>query len=299
MTGENRKPSNLLLRFLIGIPIGAIAVAIFAFGNYTLLALLFVGSWLALREFWRLTGIDHPGKFFILARLGELATFILLYLAWVNPSGSLDIMLAIFLPVFFIAQLVAKARGAQNFIKEVGMVTLGVLYVGGFLSFVFRLRNLQIYLQDIDAIQFSTGFFKDPDMIHFTIFPVLASWCCDTAAFFSGKYFGRTQLAPTISPKKTVAGLIGGMVGSAAGVSAYAWLIGLVGQIQIYELMAFGALAAAFSQLGDLTVSAIKREAQRKDTGSLLGAHGGMLDRIDGFLFSLPATYIFLLLVLG
>jgi phosphatidate cytidylyltransferase len=298
LTQESRKPSNLFLRFLIGIPVGAVVVAIFAFGNYTLLALVFVGSWFTLREFWRLTGVDHPGEFFILARLGELATLILLYLAWANQSGSLTIMLAIFLPVFFIAQLVAKARGAENFIREVGMVTLGVLYVGGFLSFIFRLRNLQLDLQDIGVLEFSTRFFHAPDMIHFTILPVLASWCCDTAAFFSGKYFGQMQLAPTISPKKTVAGLIGGMVGSAAGITAYAWLIGLIGEIQLYELIAFGVLAAAFSQLGDLTVSAIKREAHRKDAGSLLGAHGGMLDRIDGFLFALPATYIFLLLVL-
>lgn len=299
MAAENRKPSNLLLRFLIGIPVGGIAVGIFAFGNYTLLLLALVGSWFTLREFWRLTGVDHPGEFFILARLGELATLILLYLSWANPSGSLDIMLAIFLPVFFIAQLVARARGGESFTREVAMVTLGVLYIGGFASFVFRLRNLQIYLQEIDAIELSTRFFNAPDMIHLTIFPVLASWCCDTAAFFSGKYFGRLQLAPTISPKKTVAGLIGGMVGSATGVSVYAWIIGLIGEVQLYEFIAFGALAAAFSQLGDLTMSAIKREARRKDSGRILGAHGGMLDRIDGFLFALPATYIFFILVLG
>ncbi|MCK4719103.1 phosphatidate cytidylyltransferase, partial [bacterium] len=61
----------------------------------------------------------------------------------------------------------------------------------------------------------------------------------------------------------------------------------------------FGVMVAAISQLGDLSVSALKREAQMKDAGKLLGAHGGMLDRIDGFLFDLPATYLFFLYVLG
>ena len=287
------------MRFLVGIPAGAVAVCIFAFGHYSLIVLVVAGAWLTLQEFWKLTGVDHNGRFFTLARLGELATIMLLILAWAYPLGSLAMLLAAFLPVFFIVQLIAKARGSEHFIREVAVVVLGVLYIGGFLSFIFRLRNLQLDLQAMDLVHFSSTFFRAEDMIHFTVFPVLASWCCDTSAFFSGKYLGRTPLAPSISPKKTVMGLIGGMIGSTTGVTAYAWLIGLLGQVSLLEFIAFGALAAAFSQLGDLTVSAIKREAHIKDAGTLLGPHGGLLDRVDGFLFALPATYLFFVLVLA
>jgi phosphatidate cytidylyltransferase len=88
------------------------------------------------------------------------------------------------------------------------------------------------------------------------------------------------------------------MVGSAAGVSAYAYCIGILSYVPLWELAVFGAAVGALSQLGDLTVSAFKREAGVKDTGTAMGAHGGMLDRIDGFLWSLPATYLFFITVL-
>jgi len=279
--------------------VGAVIVSILAFGESSLLLLIAIGSWITLQEYWRLAGIDHRRSDFYLARLGELATIVLLFATWSYRWGALEMLLAVFLPLLFVVQLIARVRGDTTYLRKVAIVALGVIYIGGFLSFIFKLRNLQIHLEDIGALEFSRALFKAPDMIHFTLFPVLAAWCCDTAAYFSGKYFGRTKLAPSISPGKTITGLVGGMVGSATGVTLYAWLIGLVGQVQVYELIAFGVLAAALSQLGDLTVSAIKREAQMKDAGRILGAHGGMLDRIDGFLFALPATYIFFLFVLG
>jgi phosphatidate cytidylyltransferase len=299
VSGEGKKSSNLALRFAIGIPVGAIVVCLLAFGSVSLMVFIVILAWLSLREFWRLTGVDRPGVAVPLARVGEIAIVILLFTTWAYPDGSFAVMLAVALPIFFIYQLVRRAHGADSYLREIAVVTLGVIYIGGLLSFIFRLRHLQIFLEESGALTFSTGFFHIPGMIHFTIFAVIASWGCDTAALLSGKYFGRAKLAPNISPKKTIAGLVGGMFGSATAVVIYAWLVGLIGQVAIYELIAFGAMTAAFSQLGDLTVSAIKREANLKDTSSLLGPHGGVLDRIDGFLFALPATYIFFLLVLG
>ncbi len=289
----------MFLRFAIGVPIGAVVVCILAFGSVSLMLFIVLAAWFALREFWRITGVDHPGVAVPLARVGEITAVILLFTTWMYPDGSFAVMLAIALPIFFIYQLVRRVHGADSYLREISVVTLGVIYIGGLLSFTFRLRHLQIFLEESGALTFSTGFFNVPGMIHFTVFAVIASWGCDTAALLTGKFLGRAKLAPNISPKKTIAGLIGGMVGSATATVSYAWLVGLIGQVAIYELIAFGAMTAAFSQLGDLTVSAIKREANLKDTSSLLGPHGGALDRIDGFLFALPATYIFFLLVLG
>ena len=302
-TGE-KKRSNLFYRFAVGIPLGALACGLFAFGERSLLVFLIVGAWFALREFWRTTGVNHPETKFPLARLGDIAAAVLLFASFVWPQGSFAVLIAIIIPLFAIHQLVAWSRGAKEFIREVAVVTLGVLYIGGLLSFVFMLRHLQIILQarDIDPLIFSyTWFpwFHREDMIHLTLFPVLTGWCTDTAALFAGKYFGKIPMALKISPKKTVEGLIGGMVGAATGVTVYGYLIGLVGQVKVWEFITFGIIAAGISQLGDLTVSALKREAHQKDSGRLLGAHGGMLDRIDGFLFALPATYVFFLMVLN
>lgn len=299
MEQEKKSPSNMVSRFAVGIPLGGLIVCLFAFGNLTLFLFVLAGTFIALREFWRVTGVDHPGTKFPLSYLGYAAAFLLLWIVWKYPSGSPGVLIAIMLPVFFIAQLVAKARGAKEYFHEVATVVLGVLYIAGLLSFIFQLRHLQILLVDQGVIDFTYGFFKSERMSHLTIYAVLAGWGCDTGAFLVGKYFGRTKLVPTISPKKTIMGLWGGMIGSATAVTIYSWMIGLIGEIQVWEFILFGTMVAAISQLGDLTMSAIKREARMKDTGHLLGPHGGVLDRIDGFLFSLPSTYLFFVLVLG
>jgi len=296
---EKRKPPKLLLRFLVGIPAGALAVYLLAFGDWTLAVVTALAGWFALREFWRIAGVENPGVKFPLARLGEIAAIIFLMASWMFPNGSFSVMLAIMIPCFFIYQLILKAHGAKEFLREVAVVTLGVVYIGGFMSFIFKLRHLEEYLESSGVINLTNGWFSNPGMSHLVQFAILTSWGCDTAAYFSGKYFGKTKLAPGISPGKTVIGLVGGMVGAATVVLLYSWLTGLINQVQVYELIAFGAFAAAFSQLGDLTISAIKREANAKESGRILGAHGGLLDRLDGFLFALPATYIFFLLVLG
>ena len=302
MSAEVKKPSNLLLRFAVGIPVGMVAVWFFAFGDLSLLFFVVAGAWVAIREFWRLVGVEHKSARLPLSLFGEVFMVFFLYSVWSQrvwsqPTMPLDVLIiAGFIPILFMAQLFARARGNPGFGHEVSSVTLGVLYIGGFLSFLFRLKHLE--LQQLGAISFDSGIFHAPNMAHLTIFPVVGGWCCDTAAFFSGKYFGLTKLVPSISPGKTVMGLVGGMVGTAAGVTAYAGCIGMLDSVAMWKFIVFGLACGALSQLGDLTMSAFKREVGVKDTGRILGAHGGMLDRIDGFLWSLPATYIFFLLVL-
>jgi phosphatidate cytidylyltransferase len=299
LTQEKKKPSDLLLRFVVGIPVGALFVCLFAFGNMSLLIGVLIATWISMREFWRITGVRNANALLSLPRLGELAALLLVWSAWAMPEGSLEVLLAIFLPACFIMQLYVKAKSGEAFLYDVAQVVLGILYIGGFLGFIFRLRHLQDSLVSLGIISFAHGFFTNPHMYHLPIYAVLISWCYDTSAFFAGKYFGKGKLAPTISPNKTILGLVGGLVGSTTGVLVYSWIIGLIPDIALWKLVAFGVAGGAISQLGDLTVSALKRETKQKDTGKVLGAHGGMLDRIDGFLFALPVTYLFFLMILG
>jgi len=120
----------------------------------------------------------------------------------------------------------------------------------------------------------------------------LSVWSCDTGAYFAGRGIGGPKLAPRISPKKTWAGLFGGML-AAAGASGLLAVFAGFGSFVVFSLL--GAVLALISQFGDLAESSVKRRFKVKDSGTLIPGHGGILDRVDGLLFASPALAILLL----
>lgn len=119
------------------------------------------------------------------------------------------------------------------------------------------------------------------------------SWISDTCAYFTGVFFGKRKLCPAISPKKTIEGSIGGMIGSAllALLFSYYWH----GEI-IWYYAGFGLVGSAISQAGDLIASMFKRQSNIKDYGKIIPGHGGILDRFDSILFVLPVVYLITLM---
>jgi phosphatidate cytidylyltransferase len=112
-------------------------------------------------------------------------------------------------------------------------------------------------------------------------------WAADTGAYFVGRHFGKRKLSPRISPNKTVAGLVGGLASGVVVAVAFAPLAGAsVRQLPEVALVAF--VAVAFSVVGDLFESLLKRHVGAKDSGDLIPGHGGVLDRIDGVIAALP-----------
>ena len=109
-------------------------------------------------------------------------------------------------------------------------------------------------------------------------------WTADTGAWFTGRRFGRTRLAPHVSPGKTWEGVAGGVVAGAATGAAAAWWLGLAWS----DLVPAAVLASGASVVGDLYESVAKRRAGVKDSGRLLPGHGGVLDRIDGLTAAAP-----------
>ncbi len=109
-------------------------------------------------------------------------------------------------------------------------------------------------------------------------------WAADTGAWFTGRRFGKTPLAPHVSPGKTWEGVAGGLAGAAAAGAAAAWWLGR----SWVELLAAAVLASGASVVGDLYESVAKRRAGVKDSGRLLPGHGGILDRIDGVTAAAP-----------
>ena len=127
--------------------------------------------------------------------------------------------------------------------------------------------------------------------------PLCISFGSDTFALFAGMLFGKHKLAPRVSPKKTVEGAVGGLVGGVFGMAimmfAGAWVIqdAFMGP---REVLLFGVLGSAISQIGDLSFSVIKREFGVKDYGRLLPGHGGILDRFDSVTFVTPFVWLLL-----
>ena len=120
---------------------------------------------------------------------------------------------------------------------------------------------------------------------------VLGVWAYDTGAYFVGKRFGRARFLVHISPSKTYAGLIGGLVACTAAVTAI--VVGL-GQ-PVATGLVLGPLLGLAAQAGDLAESMLKRAAGAKDSGNLIPGHGGVLDRIDSFLFAAPVVTLYVL----
>ena len=127
-----------------------------------------------------------------------------------------------------------------------------------------------------------------PEGANWVAFLLVVTQVNDVAQYVWGKRFGRTPLAPRLSPNKTREGLYGGLVTS--GILA-AWLGGVILPVDFWQAGLAGIGLAVLGVAGDLTISALKRRARVKDTGSLLPGHGGVLDRVDGLLYASPALF--------
>lgn len=125
---------------------------------------------------------------------------------------------------------------------------------------------------------------------------VLTAFGTDIMAYFAGVFFGKHKLCPKISPKKTIEGSIGGILGSVILCGVFGWIF--IPRLFIHCLI-IGVLGGVISQFGDLTASIFKRKMGIKDYGNLIPGHGGILDRFDSVLFTAPMVYYYILLILG
>ena len=127
----------------------------------------------------------------------------------------------------------------------------------------------------------------------FALLAMSFAWGSDTVAYFAGKSFGKRKLFEAVSPKKTIEGALGGLVGSVLGaVIGHYWF---VPQLSLAHGIPLAIVAGALGQLGDLGESVLKRATGVKDSGSILPGHGGILDRVDALLDTTASVYVYLL----
>jgi phosphatidate cytidylyltransferase len=192
-------------------------------------------------------------------------------------TGGLVWLLAGFLATFvlgFVLHAFATTRAPTT--AALGSTVLGSAWIGLGLGFLLLLREMH----------------SQPRLIAFTV--VLTAWASATFAYLGGRPLGRHKLAPRISPGKSWEGFL---IGAAAGVFvAFIALYDTRGRyLTIWQAVVLGIVLVVAEVAGDLFESALKRDLDVKDTGSLLGGHGGVLDRIDGLLFAAPAAYFLIL----
>ena len=198
---------------------------------------------------------------------GFLGVIALAFAALYGTTYNVLLMVVALLPVLFFLTIGRPQR--QDRTLSMAVTVLAVWWIGLAIAHAVLLRRL-----------------PHGDAIIVDI--LVGTFLGDTAAYVGGRAFGRRPLAPEISPNKTLEGLLIGMVFAVAGV----WFAGLYQDwLSGVDAVLVGVAVAFAAPVGDLFESLIKRDVGAKDTGSVLGPHGGMLDRIDAVLFTIPVGY--------
>ena len=199
--------------------------------------------------------------------------------------GILHVLPLLALLFVFLLFVLAIARHGREDAPKFGDVTAAI-FAG--LAFPMMLSTLLLL-------------WLTPDMGKVLVFvPLCISFGSDTFALFAGMAFGKHKLAPLVSPKKTVEGGIGGLVGGVLGMLLIRWIGVLALDTAICtvpQAILFGLIGSVISQIGDLSFSVIKREFGVKDYGKLLPGHGGILDRFDSVTFVSPFVYLALMMM--
>lgn len=259
-------------RLLSGIVLVIIALVTIISGGYLLWGTLFLVSLIGLTELYQAAGVQEKG-FSLLALTGALgvASYYLLLLFGLEAYSMMDM---IFILIVLLAVYVFSYP--KYHADQVMAAFFGVIYVSVLLSYIYLTRNL-----------------KGGAFLVWLIF--LCSWGCDTCAYCVGMLIGKHKMAPVLSPKKSVEGAVGGVVGAAALGAIYA----AVTHGPIVEYAVICAVGALISMVGDLAASAIKRNRGIKDYGKLIPGHGGILDRFDSVIFTSPIIFYLAKMILG
>lgn len=255
-------------RLLSGIVLVAAALIFIITGKEILLAATCMISLIGMYELYRVFQIERTR----LAYIGYVAAavfYLNLYFDWM-ADRMLFVWLA--LAVFLIAYVSAYP---SYHVSQIASAFFALFYVAVPLSCIYQTREMEKGLYIVWLI-------------------FLCSWGCDTCAYCVGVLFGKHKMSPILSPKKSIEGAVGGIVGTFLLTALYCTVFQKqmeLTDVQVWIVSAISAVGGLFSMIGDLSASAIKRNYEIKDYGKLIPGHGGILDRFDSVIFTAPAIY--------
>ena len=260
-----------IITALITVPL---LVLLLLFGNtYLFVLTVTLVSLMGLYEFYNTVGIKEKKEVCIIGYIGAVVT--ILFKTFFPAQFSY--VFGIWFLTLFLSLIVFNKKVK---FKDAASVMFSVLYIPYLLSYIMLIHNL------------NGGKF----LIWFAI---VGAFVTDSFAYFTGIFLGKHKLCPVISPKKTIEGAIGGLLGTGIVFffMGYFYNIYANGSFNLLSLLVAGIISAAISEIGDLCASVIKREFGIKDYGDLLPGHGGILDRCDSLIFVAPCIYFIFSLI--
>lgn len=270
-------------RIISGAAVALLAIAAIFAGSFILSAALLCISCIAYRELCRATktaSSDKPGGLEIVGYIGIVLYYGLITaasegIAFVERERFGLFLAMLFLVILMLQMAVYVITFPKYRSEQVMAAFFCMIYAPVLLSFIYLTTCMRY------------GFY-----LVWMIF--ISSWVCDTCAYFTGVAFGRHKLAPVLSPKKSIEGAVGGVVGSAVVGALFSFLLverAVPNQTVTWVFALIGGIGAAISQIGDLAASAIKRNHEIKDYGTCIPGHGGIMDRFDSVIFTAPIIY--------
>ena len=185
----------------------------------------------------------------------------------------------------FIALFLVTLRAGYEDMQSLFYTVIGSLYIGIGVGSLVLLRGVSGLIPQ-NLVSIHSGIFL-------ILFAFISTWASDSFAYLVGSRWGRTSLAPQISPNKTVEGLIGGVIGTILLGVVFSWGVGY----SLIHSVILSSLLSVMAPIGDLFESYMKRVCGVKDSGHLLPGHGGVLDRFDSLFFVAPTMVTFLIIV--
>jgi phosphatidate cytidylyltransferase len=250
-------------RVVVALPWIVFAIAITVAGGLVFAAAMIAIGVVCLREYVAMTEESRP-----LAIPAYLAVGALVLAAHFGTAFNVLLVLAASFPLLFAFS--ADARHRDGATVSIAVTLMGIFWIGIPLVHAVLLRDLPSH---------GAGLLVDV---------LVGTFVADTAAYATGRMFGSHKIAPSISPNKTIEGLIGGFVIGTMGF----WFAGLYQDwLTGIDALIIGAAVAAVAPVGDLFESMLKRDLGKKDTGTLFGPHGGILDRLDAVFFTVVVGY--------
>ena len=266
-------------RLLSGILLMVIALVTLITGGELLFAVLLLISLIGMSELYKVFSIERkaPG---IVGYIFAVLYYALVYFEPQLSGEKLTWFMMLFMSYLICLMAVLVFAYPRYNTQQIFAAFFGLFYVAVMLSYIYQTRIL-------------------PGGV-FTVWLVfVCSWGCDTCAYCVGMLIGKHKMAPVLSPKKSVEGGIGGILGAALIGVLYALAINHWGgaEASVLTYAIIGAAGGAISQIGDLAASAIKRYHNIKDYGKLIPGHGGILDRFDSVIFTAPIIYYLAILL--